>query len=118
HHIFGIFPTLVEQREIASVLKLADDAVTAGRAKLLAERRLKAAMMQTLFTRGIPGRHTQFKRTKIGEIPVSWKAVTLQTVTIGTPFNGISPQSRPQPPGTPILNVECIDDGLCSVDRV
>ena len=30
----------------------------------------------------------------------------------------MSPQSRPDPPGTPILNVECIDDGFCEVDNI
>jgi type I restriction enzyme, S subunit len=118
HFILGAFPERNEQVELASILKMADDAFAAAEVKLVAARRLKTALMQRLFTRGIPGRHTRFKQTKIGEIPETWEPVTVQSVLHAMPFNGISPQSRPEPPGTPILNVECIDRGFCSLEHV
>jgi len=118
HFILGAFPPASEQDEIASILKLADEAIAAAEAKLTAARRLKTALMQQLFTRGIPGCHTHFRQTKIGEIPEMWKVATIQSVLDGQPFNGVSPQSRPEPPGTPILNVTCIDDGLCTTNYI
>jgi len=80
HYMFGVFPPSNEQRQIARSLKLADDAVEAAQIKVDAARRLKSALMQRLFTRGIPGRHARFKRTKIGEIPENWELVPLGKV--------------------------------------
>ncbi len=118
HFILGAFPQPIEQEAISGVLSLADDALAAANTKLSAARRLKTALMQQLFTRGIPGRHISFKQTKIGEIPEGWEVATVQSVIAEMPFSGISPQSRQDPPGTPILNVECIDQGECSNDHV
>jgi type I restriction enzyme, S subunit len=107
-----------EQRAITHVLETADRAVAVTRAKITAVRRLKAALFQQLFSQGIPGRHRQFKRTKLGMIPASWEIFTVKSVLDGVPFSGVSPQSRQEPPGVPILNVECINDGVCTLDHV
>src|ERR1051326_8060617 len=53
-----------EQKAIAERLNLADEAITAAEAKLAAAQRLKTALMQQLFTRGIPGRHSSFHEAK------------------------------------------------------
>lgn len=95
-----------EQSAICTNLASVDDALTAAEGKLAAARRLKTALMQQLFTRGIPARETRFKQTAIGEVPQPWEVVRMQTVFASPPFNGVSPASRPNPPGTPILNVE------------
>lgn len=118
HFIFGAFPPPPEADEIANALKLADDALTAADAKLTSARLLKTALTQQLFTRGVPGHHTLFKQTKIGEVPESWEVVRMQAVMTTPPFNGVSPPSRDDPPGTPILNVACVDEGLCTTQHV
>jgi type I restriction enzyme S subunit len=74
--------------------------------------------MQQLFTRGIPGRHTQFKKTKIGEIPEEWELSHVRDILSDDIYNGVSPLSRPEPPGRPILNVSCIAKGYCDPTRV
>jgi type I restriction enzyme S subunit len=107
-------PKCPEQIAIAEILVATDQLIEGAEAKLTAARRLKAALMQQLFTRGIPGRHKRFKQTKIGEIPDEWDVCPIRSVLDGPPFNGVSPQSRPDPPGTPILNVQCIEDGMCT----
>lgn len=111
-------PNPQEQAIIAWILRTANDAHSATEVKVAAARRLKTALMQQLFTQGIPGRHKRFKHTKIGEIPQEWDVVSLKSVLDGMPFNGVSPQSREDPPGTPILNVGCISDGNCSTEKI
>jgi type I restriction enzyme S subunit len=107
-----------EGRLIGRVLEQADEAIAAAEEKLTATRRLKTALMQQLFTRGVPGRHARFKPTKVGMIPEGWSVGRISKVVAGEIANGISPQSRPEPPGTPILNVSCISDGRCDPTKV
>jgi type I restriction enzyme S subunit len=66
-----------EQRTIARILRVANEAVTAAEDEVKEARRLKAALMQQLFARGIAGRHARFKPTKIGEIPDAWEVIPL-----------------------------------------
>ncbi len=114
---FGL-PEPPEQNVIANLLLQVDEAVHATEAKLVSAQSLNTAIIQQLFTQGIPGQHTRFKKTKIGDIPEDWQVSTIGSVLDGTPFSGVSPQSRQEPPGIPILNVECIDDGLCTTKDV
>ena len=111
-------PPKTEQERIGRALGGADAVLLAARAELEAARRAKTALLQTLFTRGLPGRHNEFRETKIGRLPAKWEVVTIQSVLSEPPFNGVSPESRPDPPGTPILNVSCIKGGRCSIEAV
>ena len=113
------FPACVdEQRRIAAALKLVDDAIQKARAELDATRELKRSLMNTLFAVGMPGRHTDFQETKIGLIPQGWTVRTIRSVLADKPDSGTSPLSRPDPPGTPILNVSCVKSGVCSPAEV
>ena len=113
------FPACVqEQRRIASALKLADDATHKARTELDATRELKQSLMYSLFVEGMPGRHTVFQKTKVGLIPQSWTVRTIRSVLVEKPDSGTSPLSRQDPPGTPILNVSCVKDGVCSAADV
>ena len=112
------WPEVDEQRRIASTLKLADDAIQKARMELDATRELKRSLMASLFVLGMPGRHTEFQETKIGLIPQSWTVRTIKSVLAAKPDSGTSPLSRPDPPGTPILNVSCVKDGVCSPAEV
>ena len=111
-------PDEPEQLAIATIIDAADTLFDKLGDELAAAQRLKTALMQQLFTRGTPGRHTRFKQTKIGLIPQEWEVMRIQQVLDGSPFNGVSPQSRDQPPSTPILNVSCIYDGKCEPTHV
>ncbi|HKW35272.1 MAG TPA: restriction endonuclease subunit S [Candidatus Acidoferrum sp.] len=116
--IFLPTPKSEEQRSVARILRAASDLQIAAEAKLTASYRLKTALIQQLFTRGIPGRHTRFKMTKIGEIPEQWEVTRISSIIASDIYNGVSPQSRPEPPGTPILNVGCVSDGVCDPNKV
>ena len=67
------FPRSVhEQRKIAAILSSVDDAIEKTEAVIDQVQVVKRGLMQELLTRGLPGRHTRFKRTEIGEIPAEW----------------------------------------------
>lgn len=113
------FPTCVdEQHRIAAALKLADDAIQKALAELDATLELKRSLMNSLFLFGMPGRHNDFQDTKIGPIPQAWTIRTIRSVLADKPDSGTSPLSRPDPPGTPILNVSCVKEGVCSPAEV
>ena len=70
-------PPLPEQRKIAAALSSVDETIEKTRAVMAQLRTVKLALMQELFTRGIPGRHERFKQTSIGELPEEWNLVSL-----------------------------------------
>ena len=74
-------PSPSEQERIALTLRTANDAISEAEAKLEAARRLRTALMRQLFTRGIPGRHTNFSPVRVFrhdfEVPASWEVAPL-----------------------------------------
>ena len=70
-------PPLPEQRKIAAILSSLDDAIEKTQAVIDQVQVVKRGLMQELLTRGLPGRHTRFKQTEIGEIPEEWRTVSL-----------------------------------------
>ena len=71
------YPPLPEQRKIAAILSSVDDAIEKTQAVIDQVQVVKRGLMQELLTRGLPGGHTRFKRTEIGEIPEEWEVVRL-----------------------------------------
>jgi type I restriction enzyme S subunit len=75
-----VLPPVPEQRKIAAILTSVDDAIEATHAVIDQLQVVKKAMMAELLTRGLPGRHTKFKMTEIGEVPEEWDVVRLGNV--------------------------------------
>lgn len=73
-------PPLPEQRKLAAILSSVDDAIEATQAVIDQLAVVKKAMMAELLTRGLPGRHTKFKHTEIGEVPEEWNICSLGEV--------------------------------------
>ena len=69
-----VLPPTDDQRKIAAILSSVDDAIEKTRAVIDQVQVVKRGLMQELLTRGLPGRHTRFKQTEIGEIPKEWDA--------------------------------------------
>lgn len=65
-------PPIDEQKKIAAILLSVDEAMAATQAVVAQLEVVKRATMGELLTRGLPGRHTRFKNTEIGEVPESW----------------------------------------------
>lgn len=79
-------PPISEQRKISTILSSADDAIEATQAVIGQLQVVKKAMMAELLTRGLPGRHTRFKLTEVGEIPEAWSVKLLKEFVLV--FNG------------------------------
>ncbi len=63
-----LLPPPVEQAKIAGVLGAVDEAVERSRGVAAQTRTLRQALLHTLLTRGLPGRHTKFKTVRLGDI--------------------------------------------------
>ena len=70
-------PPLPEQRMIAAILSSVDETIEKTQAVIDQVQVVKRGLMQQLLTRGLPGRHTRFKQTEIGEIPQAWHVLDL-----------------------------------------
>ncbi len=70
-------PPLLEQKRIAAVLLKIQQAVEMQENIIQSLRDLKKSTMQYLFTHGTRGEKT--KMTEIGEIPESWKVITIRS---------------------------------------
>ena len=114
----SIPPTCDEQTRISETLKASDNHIRALEAQIRKAERMKTALLQSLFLLGLPGGNFPTVESKIGPVPAHWAFQRLGKTFREPPFNGISPESRPNPPGTPILNVSCVNDGICSVEAV
>jgi len=57
-----------------------DEAIEGTQAVIGQLQVVKKAMMAELLTRGIPGRHTRFKQSEIGEVPDEWDVVRIVDV--------------------------------------
>jgi type I restriction enzyme, S subunit len=73
-------PPVGEQRKIAAILSSVDDAIEATQSVIDQLQVVKKGMMAELLTRGLPGRHTRFKMTEIGEVPETWNVRGLPDV--------------------------------------
>ena len=89
-----LLPPLAEQRKIAAILSSVDDAIEKTQAVIDQVEVVKRGLMQELLTRGLPGRHTRFKQTEIGEIPEVWDVQRLGDVT-SIPTGQVDPTEEP-----------------------
>lgn len=103
-------PPLGEQRKIAAILASVDEAIEATQAVIEQLQVVKKAMMAELLTRGLPGRHTRFNQTELGEIPADWRLATLDScVESERPVcYGILMPGRGHPGGVPVIKVKDI----------
>lgn len=71
-------PPIKEQQKIAAILSSVDDAIAKTEQIIEQTERVKQGLMQQLLTRGIG--HTEFKQTKMGEIPKDWRLTELGAI--------------------------------------
>ena len=71
-------PPLPEQRTIANILDSIDHAIEATDALVSATEQLRDSLLHNLLTRGLPGRHTEWKEVPgLGTIPANWEVMPL-----------------------------------------
>jgi type I restriction enzyme, S subunit len=108
-------PPLPEQRKIAAILSSVDDAVEATQAVIDQLQVVKKAMMAELLTRGLPGRHTRFKQTEIGEVPEEWEVSPIGDL-VETCDYGLSTSLSLDTDGVAVLRMGNLKDGYVLLD--
>ena len=114
-----LLPPLGEQKKIAAILASVDEAIDAAQAVIDQVQLVKKAMMAELLTRGLPGKHTRFKQTEIGELPEAWGIAPLETLTIVI-TKGSSPGWQGfeyQEEGVLFVTSENVRDGLLDLEE-
>ena len=116
-------PPLGEQRKIAAILSAVDDAIEATQAVIDQLQVVKKAMMAEFLTRGLPRRHTRFKRTEIGEVPEDW--IIAQIDALGPPgepcvrsgpFGSSMKTNDFRRSGTPVLTIQSLGEGVVQAE--
>lgn len=80
-----LLPSSEEQRGIASILNSVDKAIESTQAVIDQTARLKSALLQELFTHGLPGQHRRFRTDKhLDRVPETWKVCTLESLCEST----------------------------------
>lgn len=69
---------LKEQEKIAEILITVDSQIDDTEKLIEKSKELKQGLMQKLLTKGIG--HSEFKKTEVGEIPVSWEVKRLEEI--------------------------------------
>ena len=91
-------PDCEEMTEIGRVLELTDEAIASAELELSSAGRMKMALMQTLFTRGLPGRHSHFKEARVFrhnfEIPESWDVAPLRESVSSVEYGTNAPSNE------------------------
>lgn len=106
-------PPLDEQRQIAAILSAVDEAIEATQAVIDHLQVVKKAMMAELLTRGLPGRHTRFKQTEVGELPETWQLAPVDRL-LSTPDGlcyGVVQPGEHVADGVPLVRVNDVSNG-------
>jgi type I restriction enzyme, S subunit len=111
-------PPLWEQRKIAAILSSVDDAIEGTQAVIDQLQVVKKAMMAELLTRGLPGRHTRFKQTEIGEVPEGWALCSIDDLGLSGepvvrtgPFGSSMKTKDFRPHGVQVLTIQSLGEG-------
>ena len=113
-----LVPPLPEQRKIAAILSSVDDAIEKTRAVIDQTQIVKRGLMQELLTRGLPGRHTRFRQTEIGQIPEEWSLSPLSDAVFFQEGPGLRKHLF-RDHGMPFINIRCIkNDGTLDLRNV
>lgn len=104
-------PPLGEQRKIAAILSSVDEAIEKTDAVIAQLDVVKKAMLEALVTRGIPGQHSRFKQTDVGEVPEEWSVDRLGRLLGAGPTNGLYKPQSDYGSGTPIVRIDAFDHG-------
>lgn len=108
-------PPRAEQRRIAALLDAIDDLIERTEAAIAATESLREALLHELLTRGLPGRHTEWKKVAgVGSVPACWGATTAGDVSAHvtkgatpTTFGHLWAESGPV-----FLRSECVGEGI------
>jgi len=118
HDILGAFPDIKEQRRIAAVLKLADDAIQKARVELDSTRELLRSLLRELFTEGLR-RPQGLHRSKWITCPSHWDIKPLKLFSeISSGFTMGRDLSRHETVSVPYVTVVNVQDGRFDLSNI
>ena len=115
-----LLPPLTEQRAIAAVLDSIDDAIEGAEAVIAATEGLRDALLHDLLTRGLPGRHNEWRDVPgLGTIPADWDVVRLGDVAEVQTGRAVNKKSMVEGElEIPYLSVANVKDGYLDLRNV
>ena len=115
-----LLPPLPEQRAIAAVLDSIDDAIEGAEAVIAATEGLRDALLHDLLTRGLPGRHNEWRDVPgLGTIPADWDVARLGDVAEVQTGRAVNKRSMVEGElEIPYLSVANVKDGYLDLRNV
>lgn len=114
-------PPLPEQRRIAAILSSVDDTLERTQAVIDQLEVVKRGLLGELLTRGIPGRHTEFRETEVGVLPAGWRvlsygelAARVEAAIQSGPFGSVLRHSEFTESGHLVIGIDNVLDGRFS----
>lgn len=114
-----VIPQRGEQESISAILVKVDDALAAVCNELKTAQCLKTALMQQLFTKGIPGRHKDYRKIKRGLMPADWQMKTIsQLADVTSGFTMGRDLSKHKTVTVPYVTVVNVQDGFLNLSNI
>jgi type I restriction enzyme S subunit len=111
-------PPLPQQRKIAAILSSVDHTIEKTQAVIDQLEIVKMSLLGELLTRGLPGRHSEFRDTEIGPVPNGWSLLRIdqmgvlnEPVVQTGPFGSSLKTKHFQANGVPVLTIQSLGDG-------
>lgn len=112
-------PSTSERQAIGRILLTVDDLASAMDRELQTAQRLKTALIQQLFTRGMPGRHKTFTTSQWIISPSSWRMTTLSKIAdITSGFTMGRELANCQTVIVPYVTVANVQDGYLQLTNI
>lgn len=100
----------LEQQKIAEILSTVDEQIEQTDQLIEKTKELKKGIMQHLLKKGIG--HTEYKQSKLGEIPRGWKIKKISEIASVNPEN--IPTSTPDSSMIKYIDIESVNNGRLS----
>jgi type I restriction enzyme S subunit len=115
-------PPLPEQRKIAAILSSVDDTIAKTQSVIDQLEIIKRGLLGELLTRGLPGRHNEFRETALGMLPVGWSTLTygelaapIEGAIQSGPFGSALKHSEFTESGCLVIGIDNVLDGRFSI---
>lgn len=105
-------PRLPEQRAIATILDVIDDAIKRAEDVVAATKTLHQSLVNELLAHGVPGLHSNWKRVRgLGAVPDCWEIRALADCLSESPTNGLYKPHTMRGRGVPLIRVQDFESG-------
>ncbi len=112
-----VVPTLEIQKQVVDVLNSVDDLIDKNQDLIVQAKNTRAAVVQSIFERGLPGNHVKFKNTVLGRLPLQWEVMTIGDILTDLSY-GTSAKCSYVEKGYPVLRIPNVISGSINLDDI